>query len=263
MDILQKKYLNYFPSKIKDVFKAVKFMNYPLDVIGSSSFMIQKFYGDIDINVRIPDRISDVNAYTEFKKIYDNILNDDDLYFIELKIQDKDGEKIKFKVNDPFTYREFLPFWKNRIIDYVKIDLVAYYDNFFIEISINYYFNLDKYNFDIKDLEDDIKLKIQEGNYLKAIKRKLSIYIAKRNAGTTKYDNIINKIINFLNSDVGFKYQVLSNMEAIQLIKDNYDDELTMKRIKNNEEDIGRLMLGNPIKKQIKFASKYFFNNVI
>lgn len=261
MDILEKKYLNDFPPKIKSLFKNLQFKKEPLEVIGSSSYKRQKYYGDFDINNFILNKYSPKQIYDEISKILSYILEkNNDIYFIELKLQKKNGDKIKYFIDDEFNFDDLKKFYKD--LDFIKIDLVVFYENRFIEVSINYSFNN---TISEKTLVEGLKSSIEEEakdkNYLKAIKRYLSYLITENKEAN--YDKI-EKIITFLNSDVGQKYKILSNLKAIELLKENYDDTLTMGKAKINLDDIRRITKDSPkkLENDIKNEAKKFFEYI-
>lgn len=261
MNLLEKKYLNDFPPKIKDLFKKLRFKKSFISVVGSSSFKRQKYYGDYDIDNIILKKYSAENAYDEFVKILENILTDDDVFFIEMKLQKLNGDKIKFEKDQKFTFEEFNKYYKD--LDFVKIDLVVNYDNLFIELSINYKFNNSKALSDIsQSLEESMKSEIKDKNYLKAIKRYLSFLISK---GDDADKSKIEMIIDFLNSDVGLKYKVVSNLKALELMGNHYNDDFTMKKMRLNLDNLDRLNLGTQkkLEKDIMLLSKKFLNKII
>ena len=78
------------------------------------------------------------DTYDEFKRILDE-LEKNDIKFIELKLQTIDNKKIRFKPNKPFTIDKFKTHYDN--IDFVKLDIIPFINNVFIEVSIIYKFN--------------------------------------------------------------------------------------------------------------------------
>jgi hypothetical protein len=261
MDILEKKYLNDFPPKIKSLFKNLRFKKEPLEVIGSSSFKRQKYFGDFDIKNYILKKYSPKQIYDEINKILSYILEkNNDIYFIELKLQKKNGDKIKYSIDDEFKFNDLEKFYKD--LDFIKIDFIVFYENRFIEVSINYVFDTTITETKIiGELKKAIEEEAKDKNYLKAIKRYLSYLITENKEAN--YDKI-EKIITFLNSDVGQKYKILSNLKAIELLKENYDDTLTMGKAKINLDDIRRITKDSPkkLENDIKNEAKKFFEYI-
>jgi hypothetical protein len=166
------------------------------------------------------------------------IIQNPDIYFIEFKTQDLEGNKFKWTPNEYFKYSDFEKhFGKNN--EYCKIDLVLWSDNkIFIEASVNYWFNrkIENVKKMTQEIDDNIKELKKEQNYFKVLKRMYLIEIMK-----PIKDNInIDKLINVFNSDLGKIYKDINNIDAIELIKKNgYDKEaLTKKRIEINLNEI-------------------------
>ena len=96
----------------------------------------------------------------------------------------------------------------------IKLDIIANIDNFFVEIS-----NI--YNFQIKgvrhttdnietSLNDDITYYIDKRNYYKALKRLLSLYKLKNTN-----NKMISALILFFNSNIGLLYKISSDMNVL------------------------------------------------
>ena len=157
------------------------------------------------------------------------ILNDkmNGLYFIELKIEYKNGKKKKLYNTSELKTSMF----KN--IDFVKIDYIIHYNNMFKELTIMYVFNY------VKQSKDDMIAQIQEsyhelkddGNYYKALKRLYSIFKIKRN-----YKKLIT-LTKFFNN-TGEMYQIVSNLKTLKLLENHYNDIMTKKKVLINLKDI-------------------------
>ena len=154
----------------------------------------------------------------------DEINERDDMFFIEFKIQDKNGEKYKFKTIEDFK-RGYKPFYKlfNKNIDYCKFDFVVLMDGIYVELSSIYVFNKDELDYDElkKSLSSDMIDLINEGKYYKSLKRLFALY---------KLYDPINKealvdISQLFNSMTGELYQHNSILKAIQLMKETYNDK--------------------------------------
>lgn len=242
MDILEEKQKGEFDNDLKNIIKILKFKKFPIHLKGSASLKSQQYYSDFDLFTEIRLNYNTEEIYDEFRKILNNIISSYDLYFIEFKLQTKKGEKYKWFPNDEFNYEDFKKAFKD--IDFGKIDLIARIQNIFIEISCNYIFGnknihndyktLDKkqYAEEIKELKEGILQLKKENNYYKILKRLFSIY--KLEGDYSKLE-ILNKIFN---SELGKKYKLISNLEAIKLLSQFYDDADTKKKIEINLTDI-------------------------
>lgn len=222
MDIFQPRNLNPY---VKAVIDQLQFGNYKLEIVGSYSLQSQQNTGDIDIDSFITGRKESKYINDEFKNVINRIDRSEDIYFIELKIQYKDGEKTKF---DP-SQIEKLVIPKDKIdnIEYVKIDVIASLDGVFEEISINYWFSKNVTDI-IKDIKEGVKELSNEGSYFKIVKRLFSI---SRLINDKPKALIISK---YLNTKTGEEYKVLSNLNAIKELLYYYDDDKTKKKARIN-----------------------------
>lgn len=206
-------------------------------LVGSSSIQQINYFGDYDCITKITEGDTPKQCYDEFMKILNIIFNTDYMYFIELKIQTKDGEKKKLHLNDKFVYNDIKKVYDK--LDFIKIDLVIWeketYE--FIETSIIYLkeseekLDIKKYTTNIKG---DIKDYEKEGKFFKTLKRKFLIYKLQNNFKKIK------ELLQVFNSDLGLKYKIISNLEAIQLVEEYYkDDPLLEKRVYANLQGLG------------------------
>ena len=183
-----------------------------------------------------------LTTFNEFMKI----LNNDEMYFIELKIEYIDDSKIK--IHDIKKLKKSM--FKN--IKFIKIDYVIWMDYHFTELSVIYIFRTTKYT--VNDIKDDYNEQLKEGNNYKALKRLFSIYkMTKKN----RKEAI--KLTRFFNSNS--LYQINSNLKAIKLMKDTYkNDHDVSKKIHINLKYL-KLDTGADIDEMIK-SNDEILNNV-
>ena len=257
MDIFQVR--NLPSAKEQPIFKAIQFANIRPTVIGSYSLESQRNAGDIDIDVYIEGRIEYDFVVREMKKIIKNIDDNDDIYFIEFKIQYKDGKKKKFFADQIDSIE--IPKEDFNKIEYLKIDLVIFLVDSFKEMSINYWLNPNKHDVE-KSIKEDIQEQVKEGNYYKAVKWSFSLakFLNDKPKGLM--------ISEFLNNYTGSEYFILKNLKAIKLLLENYDDPLIRKRIRVNlinykippKVSTVYKMIPYLEKKVNKEAKKYFYD---
>jgi len=223
----------------QDIYPMVKLLKWSNKIpilIGTASLKSQRYPSDIDLN--------DFQMYPSHNQMYKKLKNiltktgeNDNMYLIEIKIQSKD-DKVKF-YDDKFTKKEFIDSIKPLgMIDYIKIDYVIRVLNKFIELSVSYYFDGDKMtnnqidNKIIQSLENDATDLIEAGNYYKALKRFFGIF------KQFKDKKKLVKLSRFFNSESGEKYQIVSNLKAIKLLLENYNDDITKKKVILNLKDL-------------------------
>jgi hypothetical protein len=261
MDILEEKGNFDLEDDIKHIMKILKFKNNPIELKGSSNLKSQQYFSDYDLFTQIIYNYAPMEIYSEFKGILRDILDSNDIYFIELKIQQKNN-KFRWFPNDDFELKDFLKKIKN--VDFVKIDIVARINNEFIEISSIYNFK-SKEPTEKEELgqlnKDIIELK-KEKKYYKVLKRMFSEY--KLSDDSTQ----MIELSKIFNGELGELYKKISNMEAIELIRKYYDDAKTNKKIEINLNDIGESE--NNYKTHLKEYNaklnknaKHIYNNLI
>ena len=239
MNVLhEKRKLN---DRIHDIVKKLKFKNSKINLAGSASLQSQRYFSDYDFNSVVKISYKPSTIYKEFK----NILVNQELYFVEFKIEYLDGTKQKIFDLSKLKKNMF----KN--INFVKIDYVLWFDYHFKELSIVYIFNGSKYGID--EVKKDYEELIQEGNNYKALKRLFGLYKITNN----KKEAV--KLTKFFNSSFGKLYEVNSNLKTL-LMMPNEDTrkEINLKFLKlsldiNLEKEIEKndITLNNEAKKYL------------
>lgn len=227
MDVGQLKNFNKYPQKFREIIKNLKYKNYKLLFQGTSSYESQYYYSDYDLFTDISKEKNMKVINNEFYKILSYTHND--LYFIEFKIQFKNGTKKKY-FDIPFEFDEL-----NRDdIDYYKIDYVLCDDNILTEVSIIYNLNtVKKTNIEILDsIEKDKKDYLHKGMVFKALKRQFSIY--KMN-NTLEDKKKMVYLSTLFNSSFGKLYKITSNLNTLLLMLKKYGkDKIVKQRVKYN-----------------------------
>ncbi len=216
-----------FDDVVKDALDTCKYKEYPIKVVGSASLLSQQYFGDFDAITAISTKETAQNIYDEFNKIFESINRNTNLYFIEFKIQ-TEKKKIRYYREDKLDLSAIEKNYDDII--FFKLDLSVWTENHFVDFSVVYNLFADKLSLPhlINGLNKDIADLVDDGQYYKALKRKYSIYKIK---GDTEQMKKLNDVFN---SDLGLKYKVASNLEAMDLVKEHYKDDLTKKRMKIN-----------------------------
>lgn len=227
MDILEKKKPNIYKDEIKDIITLFSYDN-PLTLVGSASLEAQKYPADYDFLTKV-DNTDDFIPF--LKGVIGNIDESLDYYFIELKFQDKKGNKKRFY---PHQLIKEINEGKMKNIDFVKLDMIARIEHRFVEVSCIYQFSnfptTEEYK---KNIEKDIAELKSEGNYYKVLKREFSIYKAEKNKKK------LLELTKIFNGEMGKEYQIISNLEAIQKLQTYYKDKNTNKKVLLNLKDLG------------------------
>lgn len=232
---------------------ALKFNNSPIVQLGTSSFKAQKYFSDYDLFSPVNNRnITPDRSCQEIKKIISNVEKLPDIWFIELKIQNKDGSKEKFFKPD-IDCKKFVKAVK--VLDYIKFDFVVFIRETqkLTELSVIYSFSDMPPKEDlIKAIKADYDYYKGEGNIYKALKRAFSIYRLKGNK-----EKMV-EISSLFNSYAGLAYTISSNLKAIKLILESgvSGDDIE-KKVKVNLQDISNdIELPLTTEKEIDIAIK-------
>ena len=224
--MVERKPIAHFDKEILGLMSLLRFRHNKIVINGSSTIRQLHYFADIDMFSPLKKSYNAKEIYNGLKNILFKLKHNSKCYFLELKIQLKDGSKIKIFPNGEELELNLLTDNLNKI-DFVKIDL-AYFLHFrFIEVSCIYQVGAVKTNI-IQSLQEDISKYYDEKRYFKMLKRYFNLFNL-----TGKTDKA-NKLIDFFNSKVGFYYVILSNIETIELLEEFYKDHLTKERININ-----------------------------
>lgn len=204
--------------ELKPFIKALTFGEFPIIQLGTSSFKVMKYYGDYDLFSPVNKVIPDGEICREIKNILKNTNDLENIYFVELKLQNaktkqgKDGDKKKWHTID-VNCDDFEEQIKD--LDYLKIDYIIY-TNRLIELSIIYAFKPVPPDEDLMEtLDKDFKYYKEEGNLFKAYKRLFAYARLKKQYAKMKV------LTELFNSETGKLYSINSNLKAIKMALDN------------------------------------------
>lgn len=235
MDISQRREI---PQSIFNFIKVLKYDSNPILLLGTAGLASQQYYSDFDLFTQVENKQTSKQAFKKITNIINKMDSFNDAYFIEFKIQTKKGDKLKYNHIDEFNETEFNKLFQD--IDFIKLDFVIRVGNKFIELSIIYSFNSKLLDDDIflSNISKDVEELKKEGNYFKALKRIFAIYNNKRMKDKLEKTNRYIFLSKFFNTDYGKLYSETSNLKAIKLLLEHYDDEETIKRALLNLKDL-------------------------
>ena len=225
------------PQDLFDIVQDIKFLNNKVVLLGTASLESQLYFSDYDLFTMISKPMNPLTVFKVFTAINERTAKDPNFYFIEFKIQRKDGGKQKFYSREEMTREKFLEEFKD--VDYCKGDYVVRMNNTFIELSIIYSFSeVPPKEKLIESLNRDVEEYSKEGKYYKVLKRIFAINKLQGNKNT------LVELTKLFNSQTGKLYQRNSNLKALELMMENYSDPYTLEKIELNLGDLG---LGNDI----------------
>jgi hypothetical protein len=255
MDIAETK--QGIDEEIRKFVDVLKLVGSPVVQLGTSSFKTQQYFSDYDLLSPITKRdIPPAKICDELTRILSSLDKMDDIWFVELKIQNKDGSKEKFFPKDihPLDCKRVAKAIKH--IDYIKIDAVIYIrgTNKLTELSIIYAFqDVPADEILIKQISEDYKHYKSIGNIYKSLKRLFSVYRLEGNK-----EKMV-KLSSLFNSEAGKLYSLSSNLKAVKLILENdVSGKNLAEKVRVNLQDISNT-IGKPIRteREIDKAIKY------
>jgi hypothetical protein len=231
---------------IRKFVAVLKLNNSPVVQLGTSSFKTQQYFSDYDLLSPISNRnLSDDKICSELKRILKSIKDMDDIWFIELKIQNKDGSKEKFFPQDVASLDCARVAKAIKVIDYIKIDAVIYIrdTNKLTELSIIYAFqDVPADEILIKTISEDYKHYRSVGNPYKALKRLFSVYRLEGNK-----DKMV-ELSSLFNSETGKLYSLSSNLKAVKLLlESDVDGKNLGEKVRVNLQDVSNT-IGKPLR---------------
>jgi hypothetical protein len=203
----------------KDVVKFLRYYEFPGQTInfeGSSKYEKLKYKSDYDIILFIKNTTPVTEVFNNLRKVLQKIEKDPDAYFIELKMQTKDEKKFKWYRGELFTISDFEPHYNDNLA-FFKIDMVIRVKDEFFETSGTYRMvpvmgmSLEKV---VKDLKENMKKHVKEGNYYKGLKRMFSIYVMFKNMSQVEFP------MKIFNTDMGKLYEIICILQAVELVSE-------------------------------------------
>ena len=225
MDVIEKKYP---AQKLSPYLKILKWNRNKLQLLGTGGNASQLYPSDIDLFCKIEDKKTTADyAYNKVIEMLTKAAERPDMFLIEGKIQQKDGDKHKWKTLDELqsdTGKMMFDKYFTDDIDYVKYDFVLFLGGTFIELSAIYVFNKDPLDYDkLKlSLSNDLIDLVKEGKFYKSLKRLFAIL--KLDDNVVPRQQLI-KISELFNGDIGALYKKNSVLKAVELYLESYNDE--------------------------------------
>jgi hypothetical protein len=232
IDYFQERDINANIKKLKEVFNIIS-LTRKYKVIGSSNLKNIRYNSDYDLANFYNNKKPNINKIVKyFQSIYKTFDKKSSYSFItDFKVGlNTNNEPLKWTKKEVKENKKILLDGSYITLDdaiqqksTIKIDVISYINNTFIEISENYYIKLGNIsNFDeneisenkiIDSIKKSEKEEIQDNNYNKALKRNFSWRYAKN-----KKDKKLIKLVNFFNSSVGILNKCRSDLDVLILL---------------------------------------------
>lgn len=221
-----------------ELYPFIKLLQYPqkdsrIKILGSAGFASQRFYSDYDLFTKVRKNPKCYKTYIHINEIIEKTSLNPNMYFIEFKLETTKGLKYKVYPNEAIDFNKFCEFYKD--IEFIKLDYIIRIENRFLELSIIYSFNPSKTNY-IDSIKNDIKTLTKEKKYFKVLKRIFSLLTKQKKS--IDRDNKLIILSKFFNSPIGLQYQNVSNLKALKILLENYNDVDTIKKVELNLKDL-------------------------
>lgn len=224
MNVLEKKYPE---KKIIKTFNILKFGSNKPELVGTGGMSSQYYPADYDFLCKVKTKYNRSKSFIFFKNIINEFANQENLFFVEFKIQKDSDNKYKIFNPEEFTEDYFENFTND--IELCKLDGLIYDNNTFKEVSCIYFFSsepLDKEQY-VKTLLEDQKSYYDKGDYYKSLKR---LMLASKYKDPQDFQLII-AITQIFNSVVGQLYQLKNEVDACIIYQDKYPEDMQRVRL--------------------------------
>jgi hypothetical protein len=221
MDVLE---LRNLSTDVNFLYKVLQLDDNPIRLVGTGSMASQYFPADYDFLCVVKKKYKPEQLNNAFKKIISQI-DDNKLFFIEFKIQEKQKNKKTEQVKQKVFKKEdvninFFEGFFSENTELCKIDCILWNEGKFKEVSCIYFFDNQKLDVKkyIRVLLDDGKQYYNDGKVYKSLKRLML-------AAKYKYPidkNLIIAITRFFNSATGQLYEVDNMLQACIIYMNKY-----------------------------------------
>ena len=249
-----------------------------VNIVGSAKIKRSIYYSDYDNFETV--RGKSINLiYNHFRSVFEIIKATNNTVITDFKLGEFRGnplrwdyEDIKNRSNNGISFDDAI---KQKGI--IKMDIVALLNNRFIEISEVYNIFLDgesnsDYSIDNirKEIEQDFNKQVNDGNFMKALKRMYSLLNLQ-----DKNKQVREDLIDYFNSPIGLINRSKSDLETMLLVIEHkkFDieeirnslqmlkEQISSFPVENNLERISNLKskksMSQPLYKQILILKKY------
>jgi len=231
MEVLESKPVVSYKDELKRLIKLLTYKQNKLELKGSASLTSQKYFSDYDL-FSVVERPDKDELYDFFVKLLVKIGETEDLWFIELKLQTKQGRKVRVYPKCELKKADWDKVWKS--LDFIKIDLIARIDGFFTEVSCIYSISetLPTQKDYTESLQQDIKDLTKEKKWYKILKRNFNIAKAEDNKSE------LVRLSKIFNSELGKEYQLISRLEALDTVLEHYQEPELIKKASISLKDL-------------------------
>ena len=248
----QKEYNN----NIKKIVKLMS-LESKVNIMGSAKVKRSIFYSDYDSFSTVKGKNENM-IYNHFKSLFEIIKSSENTIITDFKMGEFRGkalrwdyEAIKKRENNGITFEQAL-----KMKSIIKMDVITLMNGRFIEITEVYNIFIDgESNFDYtkenvrKELTDDMLKQIQEGNFMKALKRRYSLLnLDNKNKAERE------KLIDYFNSPIGLLNRSKSDLETMLTVIQS--PKFDIDEIRNSLQMLKEAISAFPVENNLEMISK-------
>lgn len=214
----QKEFPENYPNRVVEILKLMSFTGQP-KVVGSAALRAVQYIGDYDA-----DEYNVKANPAKFKKIISRLMHLQDVYIGDIKCGEMNGEPIRWTVPEVMRGKLTMGNHEHTLAECIqnpvlfKLDVVAFIDNRYTELSIIYNYSKNSNITDAEfkeELKQEVAEKYKEGLYYKMSKRIFSITRLDEDEATAL------KLIPLFNGDLGRLYSIISDIDVLVYLFDN------------------------------------------
>ena len=216
-------------NSINNIIKLLS-INDNIEIIGSNSNKEAKYTTDYDLQEIITiNEVNDYNIFIQkFQHIFKIAKQSNYMAITDMKAGKFNTLALRWSYKDVINKYQnidikhvelFDALQENAKTNTVKIDIIAFINNEYVEFSCNYYFS--KSNVQINDILLSLMIDVQkyyhEQRFMKMLKRLMSYRLVRKQK--------VNDLKDFFNSDVGKYYKLYHQIDVFIFIINKYNDE--------------------------------------
>ena len=107
MSIIDKKEMDDFDKEVQKYLSYSQLPGMQITLKGSAQYKHLHYKSDYDVLISVKKDAPPTKVFNDLKTVLQNIEQDPDTYFIELELQSKSNEKVRFYHGDVFSYSDF------------------------------------------------------------------------------------------------------------------------------------------------------------
>jgi len=245
-----------YNNNIKKIVKLMS-MESKVNIVGSAKIRRNIYYNDYDSFSTVKGKNENM-IYNHFKSVFEIIRNSENTIITDFKLGENSKgeplrwtyEEIKRKENNGITFDDAI---KQKSM--IKMDIVTLLNGRFIEITEVYNIYIDgesnsDYSIDNvrKELTDDMKKMIKEGNLMKALKRKYSLLNLDN-----KNKAVREKLIDYFNSPIGLLNRCKSDLETLLIVIES--PKFDIDEIRNSLQLLKESISAFPVENNLEMIS--------